>query len=134
MAKVVPSLPFDNFSGKLSSKQRLVMRTRNGRVHSYEICNPYMGPLAESRKRTISTFSQAVTLCKQEMSDTEKLAYWNERYAQYRKDAQRNPTRANAKFIGTVSNLSQKPNDKVYSTLRGFIIASLSAQLKATKQ
>ena len=130
MAKVVPALPFDNFRGKLSSKQRLVMRTRNGRVHSYEICNPYKGPLAESRKRAISTFSQAVTLCKQEMSDTDKLAYWKERYTQYCKEAKRNPIRANDKFIASVSDKQRKPNDKFYSTLRGFIIASLAARIQ----
>ena len=51
MAKVEPALPFDHFSGKLSSKERIVMRTRNGRTHAYAITNPYTGPLAESRKR-----------------------------------------------------------------------------------
>ena len=28
MAKVEPALPFDHFSGKLSRKERIVMRTR----------------------------------------------------------------------------------------------------------
>ena len=125
MAKVEPALPFDHFSGKLSRKERIVMRTRNGRTHAYAISNPYTGPLAESRKRAISTFSQAVTLCKSEMLDPERLAYWQDRYIQYRKAAQKHVARANAKFLGTTS-------DKFYSTLRGFIIASLSAQLKAT--
>ena len=124
MAKVEPALPFDHFSGKLSRKERIVMRTRNGRTHAYAITNPYTGPLAESRKRAISTFSQAVTLCKSEMLDPERLAYWQDRYIQYRKAAQKHVARANAKFLGTTS-------DKFYSTLRGFIIASLSAQLKA---
>ena len=75
MAKVEPALPFDHFSGKLSRKERIVMRTRNGRTHAYAITNPYTGPLAESRKRAISTFSQAVKQCKVEMSDLERLAY-----------------------------------------------------------
>ena len=123
MAKVEPALPFDHFSGKLSSKERIVMRTRNGRTHAYAILNPYTGPLAESRKRAISTFSQAVTLCKAEMSDFERLSYWQDRYTQYCKLANRHTARANAKFLGTSS-------DKFYSTLRGFIIASLSAQLR----
>ena len=122
MAKVQPALPFDHFSGKLSRKERIVMRTRNGRTHAYAIMNPYTGPLAESRKRAISTFSQAVTLCKSEMLDPERLAYWQDRYIQYRKAANKHVTRANAKFLGTTS-------DKFYSTLRGFIIASISAQL-----
>ena len=122
MAKVQPSLPFDHFSGKLSRKEHIVMRTRNGRTHAYAITNPYTGPLAESRKRAISTFSQAVKQCKVEMSDAERLAYWQDRYIQYRKAANKHVERANAKFLGTTS-------DKFYSTLRGFIIASLSAQL-----
>ena len=98
------------------------MRTRNGRTHAYAIQNPYTGPLAESRKRAISTFSQAVTLCKSEMLDPDRLAYWQDRYIQYCKAANKHVARANAKFLGTTS-------DKFYSTLRGFIIASISAQL-----
>lgn len=125
MAKVEPALPFDHFSGKLSRKERIVLRTRNGRTHAYAITNPYTGPLAESRKRAISTFAEAVRQCKSEMSDPERLAYWQDRYLQYRKAANKHVERANAKFLGTTS-------DKFYSTLRGFIIASLSAQLKAS--
>ena len=87
MAHVEPALPFDHFSGKLSRKERIVMRTRNGRTHAYAIQNPYTGPLAESRKRAISTFSEAVRLCKTEMSDPDRLAYWQDRYIQYRKAA-----------------------------------------------
>ena len=137
MAKVEPALPFDHFSGKLSRKERIVMRTRNGRTHAYAITNPYTGPLAESRKRAISTFSQAVTLCKSEMHDPERLAYWQDRYIQYRKAAQKHLARANAKFLGTPASSSASSNtrssDKFYSTLRGFIIASLSAQLRANE-
>ena len=124
MAKVEPALPFDHFSGKLSRNERIVMRTRNGRTHAYAIMNPYTGPLAESRKRAISTFSQAVTICKSEMLAPERLTYWQDRYIQYCIAANKHVARANAKFLGTTS-------DKFYSTLRGFIIASLSVQLKA---
>ncbi|MBQ3998053.1 MAG: hypothetical protein II644_01805 [Paludibacteraceae bacterium] len=135
MAKVEPALPFDHFNGKLSSKERIVMRTRNGRTHAYAITNPYTGPLAESRKRAISTFSQAVTRCKSEMSDPERLAYWQDRYLRYRKAANKHVARANAKFLGTPASSSDsastRSSDKFYSTLRGFIIASLSAQLRA---
>ena len=126
MAKVQPALPFDHFSGKLSRNERIVMRTRNGRTHAYAIQNPYTGPLAESRKRAISTFSEAVRLCKMEMSDPDRLAYWQARYIQYRKAANKHVARANSKFLSTTS-------DKFYSTLRGFIIASLSAQLKSAE-
>lgn len=127
MAHVEPALPFDHFSGKLSRKERIVMRTRNGRTHAYAIQNPYTGPLAESRKRAISTFSEAVRLCKAEMSDSDRLAYWQDRYIQYCKAANKHVGRANSKFLGTTS-------DKLYSTLRGFIIAFLSALLRANIQ
>ena len=126
MAHVQPALPFDHFSGKLSRNERIVMRTRNGRTHAYAITNPYTGPLAESRKRAISTFSEAVRLCKTEMSDPDRLAYWQDRYILYRKATNKHVARANSKFLGTTS-------DKFYSTLRGFIIASLSAQLKSAE-
>ena len=125
MAHVEPALAFDNFSGKLSRKERIVMRTRNGRTHAYAIMNPYQGPISENRKPIISAFSQAVAQCKSEMSDPERLAFWQDRYAQYCKQARRNTARANARFIGT--NI-----DKYYSTLRGFIIASLSVQLRTS--
>ena len=124
MAKVEPSLSFDHFSGKLSRQDKIVLRTRNGRTHAYAIMNPYTGPLAESRKQAISTFSQAVKQCKSEMSDPERLAYWQDRYNQYTKAANKHLARANAKYLGNTSV-------KYYSTLRGFIIASISAQLKA---
>ena len=60
------------------------------------------------------------------MSDSARLAYWQDRYIQYRKAANKQVVRANAKFLGTTSA-------KFYSTLRGFIIASLSAQLKSAE-
>ena len=125
MAHVEPALAFDNFSGKLSRKERIVMRTRSGRTHAYAIMNPYQGPISENRKPIISAFSQAVAQCKSEMSDPERLAFWQDRYDQYNKLARRNTARANARFIGT--NI-----DKYYSTLRGFIIASLSVQLRTS--
>ena len=138
MARVQPSLPFDNFRGRLSTRERIVMRTRNGRTHAYAIMNPYTGPLAESRKRAISTFAEAVRQCKLEMSDPERLAYWQDRYIQYRRAANKHLARANAKFLGTPASSSASANthssDKFYSTLRGFIIASISAQLTQNAQ
>ena len=130
MAKVQPALPFDNFSGRLSSRETIVMRTRNGATHAYAIMRPYTGPLAESRKQAISTFSQAVRQCKSEMTDPERLVYWQTRYQQYCQMARRNTARANAKFLGTATTSPSRPTTKFYSTLRGFIIASLSIQAR----
>ena len=123
MASVIPASPFESISGKLSSKERIVMRVRNGRMHAYAIQNPYTGPLAESRKRAISAFAEAVKQCKAEMSDPERLAYWEGLYAEYKKLAAKNLNRANRRFFGEESNAAKQ--EKYYSTLRGFIIAQL---------
>ena len=126
MAHVEPALPFDHFSGKLSRNERIVMRTRYGRTHAYAYRHPYKGPISENRKPIISAFTQASKQCKLEMADPERLAYWQDRYVQYDKQAKRNPAKANERFIGTKT-------DKYYVSLRGFIIASLSVQLRATE-
>ncbi len=123
MASVVPASPFESMSGKLSRNERIVMRTRNGRVHAYAIQHPYEGPLAESRKKAITAFAEAVKQCKVEMSDPARLAYWQEQYAEYKKLANKNLSRANRRFFGENSTAAAK--DKFYSTLRGFIIAQL---------
>ena len=123
MAYVDPSSPFDHLCGKLSKKERIVMRTRFGKTYAYAYRHPYSGPISENRKPIINAFSQAVKQCKTEMYDPERLAFWQERYAQYNKLARRNPIKANMQFIGTKT-------DKYYVTLRGFIIASLSIQLR----
>ena len=126
MAHVEPALPFDHFSGKLSRNERIVMRTRYGRTHAYAYRHPYKGPISENRKPIINAFTQASKQCKLEMADPERLAYWQERYVQYDKQAKRNPAKANERFIGTKT-------DKYYVSLRGFIIASLSVQLRTTE-
>ena len=135
MAKVDLATPFDGMSGKLSRKERIVMRSRYGRTQAYAILHPYQGPLSAEQKVIVNAFSQAVKQCKSEMADPERLAFWQDRYAQYTKLAKRNTARANAKFIGTPASSSASANtrssDKFYLTLRGFIIASLSAQIRA---
>ena len=123
MASVVPASPFESMSGKLSRNERIVMRTRNGRMHAYAIQHPYEGPLAESRKKAITAFAEAVKQCKVEMSDPARLAYWQEQYAEYKKLANKNLNRANRRFFG--ENSTAAAQGKYYSTLRGFIIAQL---------
>jgi hypothetical protein len=92
-------------------------------MHAYAIQNPYTGPLAESRKKAINAFAEAVKQCKVEMGEAERLAYWQEQYAEYKKLANKNLSRANRRFFG--DNSTAAAQDKFYSTLRGFIIAQL---------
>ncbi|MCR5050932.1 MAG: hypothetical protein K6A36_07605 [Paludibacteraceae bacterium] len=125
MAKVTPSSPFESLSGKLSSTEHIVMRTRNGRIQAYAIRNPYTGPLAEGRKQAISAFAQAVKQCKVEMSDPDRLAYWQGRFTEYRKAANKSLARANTQFFDLPADAPSSAKEKHYTTLRGFIIAQL---------
>ena len=114
MAKVTPSLAFDNFSGKLSRNDRIVMRTRYGKTHAYTIENPYQGPYTEAQKTMRSTFGMASKQASVIINDPAQKADWERRYASYRKHYR--------------ASSSARP----YASLRGFIIATLNAALKGS--
>ena len=96
-------------SGKLGSTDKIIMRTRNGRTHAYVVKHPYKGPLAPSRQKAVSSFAEAVKKTSVIMNTPELRSKWEEKYADYRKKADRYP--------------NTYPNP--YTTLRGFIIGSL---------
>jgi hypothetical protein len=75
-------------------------------------------------------FGKAVKLCKAEMNTPERLAHWQDQYTQYTKLANSSLSRANAQFFGIDPNTTPQSKQKFYSTLRGFIIAQLTKQLK----
>lgn len=112
MARTTLTHPFDSMSGKLSSNEKIVMRTRNGRTHAYAIKHPYKGPVAPERQRTITTFKDAVNQTTTILKDTILRAEWETKFADYRKKVERYP------------NSYTNP----YTTLRGFIIGSLIKQ------
>ena len=114
MAKVIPSLAFDNFSGKLSRKDRIVLRTRYGKTHAYTIDNPYKGPYTEAQKTMRSTFGMASKQASVILNEPAQRADWERRYAYYRK------------------HYRASSSSRYYSTLRGFIIASLNTALKGS--
>lgn len=119
MAKVKFINTIASMQGKVASKADTSFRTRAGKSHSYILQNPYKGPLAESRKAAINVFRTAVTRCSAEMNDPERLAFWTKEYERYQR-------RKGRRFFGS--------DEKKYSTLRGFIIAKLSEQIKAEQQ
>ena len=60
MARTTLSHPFDTMSGKLTHNDKIILRTRNGNTHAYAIRNPYKGPVAPERQRTLDAFASAV--------------------------------------------------------------------------
>ena len=124
MAQINPSSPIQNLSGKFSLNDKIIFRTRNGRTHAYVMHNPYKGELAESRKAAINLFAEASRLCSQEMQDPDRLAYWQEEYKKHLK-------RTKNLSLASQNSRSSYSRTKRYSTIRGFILASLSQQLKS---
>jgi hypothetical protein len=116
MARIKPISQIDSMSGKINRDDDLIYRTRNGQTHSYKLKNPYSGPLAESRKKAINLFAEASHRCTEEMNNPERLAFWKAEYERYLR-------RLNRRFFAP-------KDEKKYDTLRGFILASLHAQLK----
>lgn len=63
---------FDNFSGKLGRKDRIILRTRYGKTHAYTIENPYTGPATEAQNTMRSTFGMAVKQASAILKDPEQ--------------------------------------------------------------
>ena len=117
MSKVTPSIEFDSFSGKLSRKSRIVLRTRNGQTHAYALDNPFRGTASAEQGATRSTFGEAVRQASVILKDPTLRAEWEKRYADYRKHFRYHaPTPENP-----------KPNNHFCTTLRGFIISTLKS-------
>ena len=110
MAIVQPSVAFDAIQGKLKRDDRIVFRTRNGRTHAYAFDNPFRGTASAEQAQTRSTFGMAVKQASAILNDPALRTEWERRYASYRK------------------HYRSSSSARYYSTLRGFIIASLNTQ------
>ena len=105
--------PIASISGRLCSRSNVILRTRNGKTQTYIIQNPYKGPLAPNRKRTINAFKEAVNQSKEVLNDPAQKAEWQKLYNKHKDYFRRHPSSSN----------------KRYSTLRGFVIAQLTQQI-----
>ena len=112
MAHVETNVAIDSFQGKLKRNDRIVYRTRNGRTHAYAFDHPFRGTASEEQAQTRSTFGMAVKQASAILKDPEQKADWERRYSSYRK------------------HYRASSSSHYYSTLRGFIIATLNAELK----
>ena len=112
MAHVETNVAIDSFQGKLKRNDRIVYRTRNGRTHAYAFDHPFRGTASEEQAQTRSTFGMAVKQASAILKDSAQKAEWERRYASYRK------------------HYRASSSARYDSTLRGFIIATLNAELK----
>ena len=131
MAKAELDILLNKLSGRLTGDSKFYTTHRHGKtvVSNYPL---HLDPkkITEGQKANSYAFGQAVKLCKTEMSDPERLAYWTERYEAYKKAANKNLAKANVQFFGETDGVPNVPEDKYYTTLRGFIIGQLRVQEK----
>ena len=119
MAKLDLNPIFTGISGKLSKDSKITTRTRNGISHAYEIRHPFQGNPSQSQLTQRSTFSDAVTEVSKILQNPELHQHWQSLYNSYRQQIAQSPNS---------TSLPLNAKGKPYSTLRGFIIASLSQQ------
>ena len=110
MARADLSLPVTALSGKLSKKENIVLRTRNGKTHAYAITNPFRGAFTDKQKAHCNSFYSAVAQASVILRDPSLRAEWEQRFAEYTERTTRYPT----------------TYPRPCTTLRGFIISTLS--------
>lgn len=128
MAKAELDILLDKLSGRLTGDSKFYSTHRHGKtvISNYPLHKDPKSISATQRANS-SSFGQRSKQAAQELADSARHAYWQERYDQYKKLADKNITRANTQFFGADI---VKPADKYYSTLRGFVIAQLAKQMK----
>jgi hypothetical protein len=126
MAKAELDILLDKLSGRLTGESKFYTTLRHGKtiISNYPLHRDPKNTTAGQRANS-NAFGQAVKLCKAEMNDPEKLAYWTARYEAYKKEASKNLAKANVQFFGETNGEPNVPADKYYITLRGFIIGQL---------
>ena len=115
--------PVENLTGKLTSARdgRVTVTRRKcygkdakgrpvyGPSETY-IYHCHEGKWSEGARQNRALFQQAQLLAKEELSNPERVAYWQPLFEQQFEHP--------------------KPGEKRYATLRGFVIAKMHAQLK----
>ena len=135
MAKAELDILLDKLSGRLTGDSKFYTTHRHGKtvISNYPL---HRDPkkISTTQHANSSSFGGTVKLCKAEMNDPERLAYWQEQYAAYTKMASKHLAKANAQFFGIDPNTTPPSKQKYYTTLRGFIIGQLSKQQKGKDQ
>ena len=124
MAKAELDILLSKLQGRLKGDSEFYVTNRHGKtvISNYPL-HKNKKKLTANQRAAFASFGECSKQAKAELSDPARLAYWQEQYAEYKKLANKNLSRANRRFFGENSTAAEK--DKFYSTLRGFIIAQL---------
>ena len=127
MSKIIPHVLVNSMTGKTNFKSDTSFRMRNGKLHSYTIQNPYEGPASEKQQQGRKDLGSASKQCKIDRNDPVRLAFWTERFEQYKKAADKSVENANRMFLN-------KTHKRRYNEQYGFIVASLRAGISFESQ
>ena len=127
MAKADLDTLLRKLQGRLTGDSKFYATHRYGKtvISNYPL-HKNKKKLTANQRATFASFGECSKQAKLELSDPERLAYWQNQYAQYTRLANKSLNRANRQFFGENSTAFIK--QKYYTTLRGFIIAQLSKQ------
>lgn len=129
MAKAQLDILLDKLSGRLTGDSKFYTTHRYGRtiISNYPMHKDPKSITANQRANSAS-FGEISRQAKTEMQNPARLAYWQNKYDQYRKLADKNLPKANTQFFNIDPNTTPPAEQKYYKTLRGFIIAQLRKQ------
>lgn len=129
MAKAELDILLDKLSGRLKGDSKFYSTHRYGKtvISNYPLHKNPKSITANQRANSVS-FGEISKQAKQEMSNPDRLAYWQNMYDQYRKLADKNLAKANAQFFNIDPKTTPLDKQKYYKTLRGFIIGQLRKQ------
>jgi len=113
MAKVNKS-DYTQMRGKLNRKDNVIHRVRNGKEHIYSILEPNTAQPSQAQKNHRSLFGKVNSIVNVVMADPQQVAEWTGRMEQ----------------ANRAINPSRPPFPKRYATVRQFVFATVSAQLK----
>lgn len=124
MARVRLIEPYKDYSGKTNKDSETIFRTRNGRTHSYVIKNPNTRPHNEAQKAHTSRFGQISSQVRAEQKDPERLAYWEEKYKEYRLEHKKELDYLKTANSNDLTGYSSR-HKQVITSLWGFIFHEL---------
>ena len=122
MAKILLSDPLAAISGRTSSDDKVVFRTRNGRTHAYVIKHPNTAPHSEKQKSNSSLFGTTAQRVRAEMADPVRRAYWEQEFAAYTK--RHNPASKRPLASNDVPTYDSRRKPPI-TTLYGYIFHTL---------
>lgn len=114
---IVDSQERSQVRGKMNKKSKEIHRIRNGQEYVHSVENPYGGPPSKAQKLQQSIFGKTNAIVNRIMSDPAQVREWEEKMKNYNRSLNEN-------LLST---------SKRYSTVRSFVYAMISEQLKQTQ-